>query len=460
MKLFLKYFLLIYFSIAYLAVYFLVDFSILKSDTSVYSYVPQGAHQVVEINSKEFVKKSIFQFFYNKSYVLPYLNGEDNTKVNVPNDVEVDNIGIDILSKVVFFSEKWQGETLWYGVFSVNDKKDFSKFANNEKQIIEFELVKEFAVCLLTETEQIESVSYHLKQISNQSVKSIDSKIDLSEFFDSSNELNYYVSSDDNSYITDGLLNVSFQSERISFAGEYATVSALTPLSRISENVDTTSAFSLRTTMNFLTEAIRYKELKMDYVGTDIITANAIVPMHVYPNLNVFVSGNDEVYWSGLLGDVNNQDGFTVDYSKSKINYFNQLYFSLGYKMIDDKLLLTNDTVYKSSDDVSFDSNMLLELNVNPDYFSQNLNFEEDKLNPPTMMSNLKVSVFQNIFNDMSSLNKIDHMYCSLEQSNDETKLLLNGEIVFKEKFGHSIIETGVMLIDALNSLESIASFE
>ena len=460
MKHFFKYSLIIYFSIAYFAIYSFADFSILKSNPENYTFVPQDADQIIEINTKTFIKKVTFQFFYNDDYVSPYLTVGNSSEIDIFKKMEIRKNGIDISSKIILFSELWKGETLWYCILGVTNEQDFTLFAKQKTEIVKFELVNDFAICLLTNPEQLESVTAHLKQISNKKVKSINSKIELSKKFNSENEINYYISSEGSKYITDGLGSITFNNKNICFEGVYTTIGALKYLENTSKEVNLHSALSLKTTFNFSDELSEYNELSVDYFETKIVTSNSSVPMHVYPLLNMFVSGDKTNNWNSLIEKIDKQDNLVVDLNRYKIQYVNQLALSIGYKMIGNDFVLTNNPLFVGLKNEHLNSNKLLELTINPDVFFQNINFIEDEINPPSMMSNLKIGVFNNVLNEISSINKVDKMYCSVNYSDDKTKFLLNGEITFKEKSGHSIIESGTMLIELLNSIEIVTDFK
>jgi len=458
MKFFFKYSLLVYFSIAYVVVYYFVDFSILKSNSNIYSFVPQDAHQVIEVNTKAFIKKFTAQFFYNKEYVLPYLINDSSADVNRVGKYE--DIGIDMSSNIIFFSESWESEMLWYCVLRVKDADGFTQFASQNNQIVHFEMVNGFAICLLNKTEHINGVSAHLKQISNQNVKSIDSKIDLSKVFDSENEINYYVSSEENEYITDGLASVKFNRSGIVLEGEYTTVGSIESVETITQNINLKSALSLRTTFNLWGDILHYNELMLDYEATNIVTTNKIVPMRIYPELNAVFSGGETSDWSDLVKRIDGQDDFFIDYKGQNIEYLKELSFSLDYKIVNNGFILTNDSTFKGVETKTSLTNKLFELNIYPDLFSERIRFVDDKLSPPSMMSNLKLGVFKNVLNEVASVNRMEQIYCSIKYSDDKTKLFLNGAVEFKEKSGHSIIESGVMLIDILRSLETIINME
>lgn len=94
------------------------------------------------------------------------------------------------------------------------------------------------------------------------------------------------------------------------------------------------------------------------------------------------------------------------------------------------------------------------------DVFFQSVNVVNDLLNPPKMIADLKVNMFRNVISEMAAINKIEKIYCSVFYSKDKTKLITKGEISFKEKNGHSIIESLFMSIDLLESIEMISEFE
>jgi hypothetical protein len=445
-------------SIVYVVIYNVASVFILKSDPKIYSFVPQDANQVIEVNVKEFILKTTDQFFYNKDYALPYFNKEESGK-NPINKTK--GIGIDLTSKLIFFSEFWEGKTIWYCIVGIDNGSKFSEFAKKREEIIAYEVISNFAICLLTEPLQKENVYQHLKQIANQKVKSFDSKIDLSTKFNSANEINYYVSPEDNDYIIDGFLVVNFNGETITFEGEYNTVGSLDVLSSISQPIKPNSAFSLRTTFNYFGDIPGFNELSVDYEGTDFVTSNAVIPLHVLPNLNVYASSGQTNYWKDFFDKIDSYDKFTVDSSIKELRYLNQLNFSVGYEFDNTSFRLSNDSVlFDYRKDIEFNSNNVLELKIIPDLYFSEINFVNDELNSPKMIANLKINMFKNIVTEFSSINKIEEIYCSVNYSKDKTKLISKGEVKFKEKKGHSIIESLFMGINALKAVEMFSKFQ
>lgn len=461
MKLVLKYSLIIYVSISYVIIYNVANFFILKSNPEIYSFVPQDANQVIEVNTKSFIIKTANQFFHNEDYFLSYFGDESDDNIDAIDFNKTKRFGVDISSRVIFFSESWECETVWYCILGIDDEVKFSAFAEKQKEIVAYEVVTDFAICLLTKPSQKENVFKHLKQIANQKVKSFDSKIDLSSTFNSNNEINYYVSPEDNEYIIDGLLSVNFNGENITFNGEYNTIGSLNVLSTISQYVKPESALSLRTTFNYLDDVPGFNELVVDYESTNFVTSNELIPIHVAPNLNMFVSSEKSDYGKSFFDKIDSYDNFTVDSSSNQLRYLNQLSFSIGYKLNTNSFIVSNDSFAFSREfNREMISNALLELNIKPDLYFSNIKFLDDELNPPKLIAGLKINMFKNILSEFSSINKLEQIYCSVVYSDDKSKLISTGEIKFKEKSGHSIVEAMFMSINVLKAIETFSKFQ
>lgn len=459
MKQVFKYSIIIYVSLTYVIVYNVANFFILKSDPKIYSLVPQDANQVIEVNVKNFIIKTTDQFFNNQNYVLAYLDGEEKSKLGVVNKTE--SLGIDLTSKLIVFSELWENETVWYCVLGLDDGAKFSKFADNQSQIIKYEIMNDFVICLLTNVSQQESVFKHLKQIANHKIKSFDSKIDLSSTFNAGNEINYYVSPNDNEYIIDGLLAVNFGDDEINFEGEYNTVGSLHLLNTISQPVDFESVLSLRTTFNYFDDIPGFNEMSVDYKSTDFIASNALIPIHVAPNLNMFVSSEKSDYKVSFFDKIDRCANFKVDSISQQLTYLNQLSFSVGYKLEGSRFVLSNDSLILSGVmNEKINSDHVLELNIKPDLYFSKVNFVNDELNPPKMIAGLKVGMFKNIVTEFSTINKVEKVYCSVKYAENKTKLISKGEVKFKEKYGHSVVESMFMSINVLKAIETFSQFQ
>jgi hypothetical protein len=300
-----------------------------------------------------------------------------------------------------------------------------------------------------------------LKQIANNKINSFDTKIDLSSTFDSYNEINYYVSPEDNEYIIDGLLSVNFNGENITFNGEYNTVGSLNVLNTISQPIDPESALSLRTTFNYFDDVPGFKELITDYRGTDFVTSNGLIPIRVVPNLNMFVSSEKSDYGKSFFDKIDSYDNFTVDSASSQLRYLNQLSFSVGYELNTNSFIVSNDSLFFSRKvNKEMSSNTVLELNIEPNLYFSDIKFVDDELNPPKMIAGLKINMFKNIITEFSSINKMEQIYCSVKYSEDKSKLISNGEVKFKEKSGHSILESMFLSINVLKAIETFSKFQ
>lgn len=451
MKNVLKYGSILYLFIAYIGIYGLGNFFVLKPDPNIYSLVPQDANQIIELNSKVFVKKSVLEFFYNKEYVLPFISENAKKGSGGFKALDYSFVGVDVSTKVVFFSEQWEDEILWYGVFGVQNEERFTNFIKSNEELLRFELVDGFAICLLNKSNNLINVSKHLKQIANKKVKSIDSKIDLSEMFSSDNEINCYVSTEENNYIIDGFASIKFDKEDIVMNGEFNTVGSFEDVKKNKSYVDMNAALSLRTVLSS-DEVFVYDRVRVDYKGTNIITLNETVPMRVFPGIQIEVLGVDSLNCIRLLESLDTVKGFSVNQNIENVEYVNEATVSTRYKLSDNKFVFYNDSL--SNNDNIVKSGNIFELNVFPDLFSERINFIEDDKNPPSMLSNLKIGVFQNVLDQMASINRVEQLYTVLNYSEDGTKLVLNGKVNFKEKSGHSIFESVWMMSDLIKAAE------
>ena len=211
----------LYFTLVFPILYFICTFFILESSHKIYTYVPQDADIVIELNSKNFIRELIYQRVYNESYFLEKLPANDEE--SLMDDVPQEN-GIDFRSQILVFRENWAEEEIWYGVLKINNSDDFESYLNNNNLDLGKVYSDDYVILQLSGSKDSESVKEHLVNIGDKSIKSLDSKIDLSEVFKPENEINLYVSPNNSRDVIDGYLFLNFEEDKISVNGSFTSV--------------------------------------------------------------------------------------------------------------------------------------------------------------------------------------------------------------------------------------------
>ena len=459
MKKIVNYRLVFYFAMVFPIVYSVFNFSILKTNTSLYKYIPQSAKQVIEVNSKNLINKVVFQYFYNEHYN----EGIKAVKSKVTNssiDKNTD-IGVDFISNVILFSEEWGSHHVWYLVVKVINDESFKRFIESQKLIKEYALVNGIAVCQLTVTEQQTEVKAHLIKIANLKVKSFDAKIDLSTYFNTENDVNSYVSSSTGQYFIDGFSSVNFKDTSIELKGEHITIGSVVELNTLNTSVMKNIPFAFSTTLNLFDDSKKEIEdcyFNVNYYGTNLVISNNEVPIHIYPQVKLFASNVN--YWEKWFDKGNQFEGLKIDSLENRIDFTKEVTFSVNYKLHKEYFTLFSDSTVANDYGLKSTSNAVLSLHVNPELFIENINYIDNELNPPSMVSQLKVNVMKNVIDEIVMVNKVKNINLSIKYSDDKAKLLSEGAIVFKEKKGHSIIEALLMIVDLMSSIEMIEGLE
>ena len=100
-------------------------------------------------------------------------------------------------------------------------------------------------------------------------------------------------------------------------------------------------------------------------------------------------------------------------------------------------------------------SGTYLSFNAKPGLFVVNTYFEKDSLNPPDLISNLKISIFQSLMeDDMGYWSEIENVNFTItDDIENEIDFKSSGLISFKEKNGHSMVESIVFIDNFIGTI-------
>lgn len=462
----LKIAVIIYFAFVFPILFFIADFFVLESDPKIYALIPQDADIVIEINTKNFIQEIAYQRIFNESYFKQKLPKDDETSLLKKGEI---NVGIDFYSQIIFFREHWAEKNIWYAILSVSNKSNFESFMVDKGYYFNIEYADNYAVILLNHSHE-NKVLEHQKNIAGFTVKSFDSKVDLSEIFSTENELNIYINPKNSQHIIDGYLHFNFEKDRVITKGSFTPIGKIEDIPFIKYQPSNDKAVTLRSSLNLfnsvylfnknfsLKDLPNYTQLCLDFNGTTFKTLHADIPIIAYPELNVQFDIIDSLIWDTYLTNLNDTATYTTGTifinkpeqkliinaeSKSIFNYsLNNNYF---------KLYQTADTfTVKELNDTYF------YVNIYPNSIFENTTFVQDTLNPAQLIDKIKIGIIESILKDMNFLNDIDHIKFTINHQNNSTDFLSNGEVIYIDKNGHSIIESIVVVQKFLNSVGAI----
>jgi hypothetical protein len=453
MKKVIKIGVVIYFACVFPLLYIIAVFFILKPNPAIYSYVPQDADIVIELNSKNFIREIGFQRIYNEDYFLRKIPSSDEESLIEESPL---NTGINFFSQLLIFRENWVDEEIWYSVLKIDNQKDFNAYLESKQMVFEKCYSGNYVVIQLTKSEQQKKVSEHLHKIANKEVKTFNSKVSLSEVFSSDNEINIYIAPNNSKHIIDGYLYLNFLEDKIVINGHFTPISQNEEIPFIAYKEESELAFSLRSSLNLfnslyifnnqtLENLPEYNQLSMDFNGTKMLTSNETIPLIAYPKLNLQFDIYDADIWNNYLTELNQTEGLNVDYMNQKISLNTDAKSVIKYNLDDSEFSLFQTP---NSFECSEKNGTYLSLNIKPGLFVENTTFVKDSINPPNLIANLKISIFQSLIeDDMSYWNEFENINFSItDDKENAVDFKSDGLILYKEKKGHSMIESFVIV--------------
>lgn len=78
---------------------------------------------------------------------MRYLSDAKNRETDLIGIDRASIIGVDLASKLIFFSELWKDEMVWYCVLEIDNETNFSIFAKKQKAIVKYEVRCFFSKC-------------------------------------------------------------------------------------------------------------------------------------------------------------------------------------------------------------------------------------------------------------------------------------------------------------------------
>ncbi|MGV6861219.1 MAG: hypothetical protein ACWA41_05580 [Putridiphycobacter sp.] len=440
---------IIYFSIVFPILFFVADFFILNSNPKIYSYIPQDADIIIEINTKNFIQEVAYQRIFNEAYFLEKLSPDDESEMDETNF----NIGLDFYSQVIFFRENWSDTNLWYAIISIQNKNAFENYLADQELQFNIEYADNYAIILLN-NEPTDEVMTHQKNIAAAKVKSFDAKVDLSETFSTEKEMNIYIAPKNSKHIIDGYLHVDFKMDRILTEGTFTPIGKIEDIPFINYEADDTKALTLRSSLNLfnsvylfnkniaLKDLPEYEQLAFDFDGTTLLTSHSEIPITAYPNLNLQFDISDSIQWQKYIDDLDSNEAIDVDRENHKFIMNTESKSVVNYSLSGD-----NFSIFQNPN--QFNQAKLehtyFYVNMQPNMIMENTVFKEDSLNPPTTLDGFKISIVESLMDDLNFWNGIENINFTIKKPENRNDFVSNGVIVYSEKEGHAVIESIVL---------------
>jgi len=450
MKRILKILVITYFALVFPILFFIADFFILNSNPKIYSLIPQDADIVIEINSKNFIQEVAYQRIFNEDYFLDRLPKDEEDNL-----VDRDHLdfGLNPYSQVIIFRENWANTNIWYAVVAISNKNKFNDFLKDKGYQFNVEYADNYAVILLTDTDD-EDIINHQKNIADFKIKSFDAKVDLSEVFEASNEMNVYLAPKNSKHIIDGYLHFDFKKDRVITKGNFTPVGKIEDIPFINYQTNDDKAVTLRSSLNLFNSVYlfnkdislknlpKYTQLCLDFDGTTLITSHSDIPIVAYPKLNIQFDITDSLIWKSYIDNLNDSSTFMIDETNHQfiINAESQTYFNYSLNHQFFKIFQQpNDFITKEQ------LNTYFYLNIQPNLILKNTEFVKDSLNPPTFVDGIKIGIIESIMEDMNFWNDVDLINFKITNDKSSLDFKSEGEIIYLNKKGHSIVESIVL---------------
>ncbi|MFK8045152.1 MAG: hypothetical protein AB8B72_06640 [Crocinitomicaceae bacterium] len=444
---FKKYFILIYLSIFIASAAAVANLFILPASDSLYSYVPVESDIVIEVNAFNFVNEVGYQWIYEPEH---FISDSDIKEDDMP--TMLGETGVNPFSKILLFKEKWANESLWFVVVQVNNKDNFRKYIEGALPKTKILFEKNIALLQLTVSNNQVEVWKHLKNIAAHKVKSILNHPIVKTDFSDQNEINVYLKSLKSDYITDGYLNINFESSEIDIDGYFHPIGS-TDLQAIAYKPENNIGLSLRSSLNLLHSIYLftdtkignlpdYKQIALDYDGVNLLTNNDVIPVTSFPNINLMLDVYDEKTWLKYLDSEVDEGNLLVFDDTVMIN--SEVKAKVRYNIGDNrfKLFQSEKIFEKHSDSIK----TYFELYIHPQQIIEKMVFREDLSNPPKLVASQIIKIIKTLLDDFSYLKEIEEVKFSISKDSNKSDFLSKGHIVFKNPDSHSTIECYFLL--------------
>jgi len=429
---------------------FIATHFVLESDKSIYEFIPQESDVVIEINTRNFVTEVMYQRIYREAYFHEKIVREEHAE-------PIRDVGFDMFSSVVIFREHWEERNMWMALIGYTDEAKFSAFLNEQLPGTNCLFGSDYALIQLTPYPDQPLVDKHMNDIINGDAKCLKERVDLTELFDRSKEVNCYIapqnSSSEKNQLLDGHMSLDFLSDQIKVDGEFTPVSGFSQNAPVAYAINEDAAFSLRSSLNILRSIYwfsednikgipQYDQMAFDYNGMNLFMVHKdlgyTIPFKQYPDMQLhFDIANDHGNWKRYFEGLKTNKIFKVDtvahiLSTSMGTYFNYKFNKNEFE------LMRNEMILKPNDDKSL--YFAFKMHVAP--LLDNIKFAIDEQNPPSDFDKtIGIGVAEIFIEELRVMANIEHVHFELRLK-DETNMIADGHIQMQNREGNSMVES------------------
>jgi hypothetical protein len=304
-------------------------------------------------------------------------------------------------------------------------------------------------------------------------IKSFNDRVNLSELFDDTKEINCYIipqSTDENNQLISGNLSFDFLKDKIVIDGEFTPVSGFSENQPIAYALDDNAAFSVRSSLNLFSSIYwfsddriqnipKYSQMALDYNGMNLFMVHKklgySVPFKQFPDLQVHFDIVEPKSWHTFFDTLTNKKTINVD-TVTKILITEMGTFFI-YKFNDREFELMRREVKLNPSD---DKDLYFALHLQVDPLLDNIKFAVDEQNPPSALEQ-KLGLFaaEVMVDELRVMANIDVLNFELRLE-DETNMIADGTVYMKNKEGNSIVESMAFGKSAFGFITSYLSGE
>jgi hypothetical protein len=422
---------------------------VLGSSSNIYKYIPETSDIVVEVNCRNFVREIMFQRIFREDYFNEAIIIEEDEVSPVPP-------GLDPLSSIIAFREQWADENIWMAIVGITSREGFEPYLKEQMAGAHYEFGGDYVLIQLTPSNQQEAVVEHMKKIMAGEVKSFKERVDLTELFDQSKEINCYVipnSDNEHNQFINGNLSFDFLQDHVKVDGEFTPVSGFGENAPVAYAINEESAVSIRSSLNLVhsiywfNEQIvkgipEYSQMALDYDAMSMFMVHKKLgypfSMKFFPEMQMRFDIIEPQEWQTFFDTLKADNSIKMD-TASHTFVENQVGFFFQYRFDDQKFELMRDQVILIP---STEEKLYFALHVKIEPLLDNITFLVDEENPPSPIEqSLGLMVAEAMVDELKVMSNIEHVHFELKLK-DETIMLANGSVQMVNKNGNSIIES------------------
>jgi len=430
--------------IAFIATQFVLD-----SSKEIYNYIPEESDIVIEVNTRNFVREIMYQRIYEEAYFNSKIVSEEGEQLEFP------DAGFDFFSSVIIFREQWAEENIWMAVLGYSDQAKFEAFLKEQAPHVKYHFGPKYVILQITPSSQQENVADHMKKIMDGEIKSFKERVDLSELFDQSKEINCYIMpQNDNSQnqLISGNLSFDFLADHIKVDGEFIPVSGFSDNAPIAYEINEDVAFSMRSSLNLVNSLYwfnedevhqipQYTQMACDYDGVHMFMVHEnyglTFPFKQFPDMQLHFDIVNPEKWQTFIDTLVSHKDIKLDTVTNIIVTAQGTYFIYEFNDKEFELMRTDVNLMPSTNEKVY---FAMQLKLAP--FFENIQFAIDEQNPPELFEQtLGLGVVEGRIDELKVMANIEEIRFDLTLE-DETNMVADGKIQMINRTGNSMIES------------------